>query len=323
MSVYHTPVMAAQCLEYLNLQPGGLYVDATLGAGGHSLAMLQACPAIRLVCFDRDSEAIAAASQALDSRLRGSDKGGRVAGVTIIKAPFSSLRTALALRKIGGIDGILFDLGVSSHQLDEASRGFSFDKDAPLDMRMDGSQYLTAAKLVNGSSVKELAHIFKAFGEELQAGRIARAIEKTRLAEPLLQTSQLARVIESVAGTGTRDSLKTKMRVFQALRIAVNSELLELETALADAIMLLNPGARVVVMSYHSLEDRIVKNVFNDAAKGCVCPPRQMVCNCSSRPLIRVITRRPVCADEQETVSNPRSRSAKLRVAEKLRGNQS
>lgn len=309
MSVYHIPVMADQCVEYLKLRPEGVYVDATLGAGGHSLAMLKACPHVSLFGFDRDSEAIREAETKLvayQSR------------VQIIQAPFSSLRSQLALRKVSAIDGILFDLGVSSHQLDEAARGFSFDRDAALDMRMDKGQALTAAELVNGAPLKELATIFREYGEELQAGRVARAIEKARAQAPISTTSQLARVLESVAGSGSRESLKTKLRIFQALRIAVNSELDELRAALTDALMMLRPGGRVVVMSYHSLEDRIVKNAFRDAAKGCVCPPRQMICNCGMRPVLKLITPRPVCASPEEVAANPRSRGAKLRVAEKL-----
>jgi len=311
MSVYHTPVLASECVELLRLQPGGVYVDATLGAGGHALALLKACPEIRLYGFDRDREAMAAARQNLADYQHQ---------VQYIHAPFSNLRSQLALQKVKGIDGILFDLGVSSHQLDTASRGFSFDKDAPLDMRMDARQELTAAKLLNASSIQELAILFKSFGEEQQAGRIARAIETARKSAPLTTTVQLARVIESVAGKGTRDSLKTKMRVFQALRIAVNGELAELETALKDAINLLKPGARVAVLSYHSLEDRIVKNIFRDAAKGCLCPPRQIVCGCGLQPRLAILTGRPICASGAETLANPRARSAKLRVAEKLTG---
>jgi len=279
--------------------------------------MLQACPQIRILAFDRDAEALAEARQNLNEWFGG--PGVPQPQIEMIQAPFSSLRTQLALRKIAAIDGILFDLGVSSHQLDEARRGFSFDKDAPLDMRMDGAQELSAARLVNGSDVKELTRIFKEFGEELHAGRIARAIEKARQNEPLSRTSQLARVIESVAGTGSRESLKTKMRIFQALRIAVNSELTELEAALKDAVMMLQPGGRVVVLAYHSLEDRIVKNVFRDAAKGCLCPPRQIVCNCGLKPRLKVLTGRPVTASASEIEVNSRARSAKLRAAEKLR----
>ena len=309
MSVYHIPVMASQCLDYLKLQPGAVYVDATLGAAGHSLAMLRACPGIRLYGFDRDPEAIQEARAALgDDQTR----------CELIQAPFSSLRSQLALRKIAAIDGILFDLGVSSHQLDEAGRGFSFDRNAALDMRMDRGQILTAAALVNGAETGELARIFREYGEERGAAKIARAIEKARSAAPLESTGELARVIESVAGSGSRDSLKTKLRVFQALRIAVNGELSELRAALHDAIMMLRPGGRAVVISYHSLEDRIVKHMFRDAAKGCQCPPRQMLCSCGQKPLLKVLTARPVSASQHEVSSNPRSRGAKLRAAEKL-----
>ncbi|NLO11688.1 MAG: 16S rRNA (cytosine(1402)-N(4))-methyltransferase RsmH [Candidatus Cloacimonetes bacterium] len=309
MSTYHTPVLAQTCTEYMQLQPGGVYVDATVGAAGHSLTFLQACPQIALYCFDRDAEAIAEAKSNLQDYQEQ---------IHLIHSPFSGMRTQLALNKVASVDGVLFDLGVSSHQLDEAARGFSFDRDARLDMRMDDSQAYCAEDVVNDASEYELKRIFKEYGEEQQAGRIAKAILRARNDEPIRHTLQLAKIIESVAGSGTRESLKTKLRVFQALRIEVNKELEELETALNDAIMLLKPGGRVLVMSYHSLEDRIVKNRYKEAERGCVCPPRQMVCNCGLKPRVKVITKRPVIASEEEIAANPRSRGAKLRVAEKL-----
>lgn len=311
MDAYHIPVMAKESVQMLAPRSGAVYVDMTLGAGGHSLALLQACRDIRIFGFDRDDEAITEARRNLS---------GYSESVTLIQAPFSSMRTQLALHKIASVDGVIFDLGVSSHQLDREERGFSFDRDGKLDMRMDGSQDQTAAMIVNNCDAGELTRIFKEFGEEKQAGRLARCILKYRSQKPILRTSELASIIESVAGSGTRESLKTKLRVFQALRIEVNQELFELQQALKDAIMLLNPSARVVVLSYHSLEDRIVKNMFRDAVRGCVCPPRQMICTCGLKPLLKLITGRPVCASEEEIKANPRSRSAKLRAAEKLMG---
>lgn len=310
MNTYHTPVMLQTCIEHLNLRPGGVYVDATLGAGGHTLAMVQACPEIKVYAFDRDADAIAEAGKNLKDYPQ----------VQFIQAPFSKMRTQLALRKVPSVDGVLFDLGVSSHQLDKAERGFSFDKDASLDMRMDGGQSLTAAEIVNDYSEQDLAHIFKAYGEEKQAKRMAKAILKARNKAPIGSTLELAKVVESVAGVGSRDSLKAKMRVFQALRIAVNEELSEFEAALPDAVNLLKPAGRVLVLSYHSLEDRITKNIFRTLAKGCICPVEQIICTCGLKPVLKVITARPLCASEEEQNQNTRSRSAKLRIAEKLMG---
>jgi len=301
--------MSATCIELLNLRAGKVYVDATLGGGGHALAMYQKEPGIRLYAFDQDMEAIRTA----EKTLKGHDP-------VLIHSNFSQLRTQLAYNKVKGIDGILFDLGVSSHQLDDAGRGFSFDKDATLDMRMDTSAELDARKLINSYSVQALAKIFKEYGEENGAGRIARAIEKEREKGEICTTGQLARVIESVAGTGSKESLKTKVRIFQAIRIAVNDELNALNIALADAINLLNPGGRIVVMSYHSLEDRIVKNAFRLAATGCICPPAIIRCVCNHHKQLELICRKPITASMQETNENIRSRSAKLRAAEKVMG---
>ncbi|MBP7118012.1 MAG: 16S rRNA (cytosine(1402)-N(4))-methyltransferase RsmH [Candidatus Cloacimonetes bacterium] len=306
---YHVPVMSATCIELLNLRAGKVYVDATLGGGGHALAMYQKEPGIRLYAFDQDIEAIRAAGSTLKEY-----------NPVFIHSNFSQLRTQLSYNKVKGIDGILFDLGVSSHQLDDARRGFSFDKDAALDMRMDTSIELDAGKLVNTYSVQDLAKIFKEYGEENGAGRIARAIEKEREKGEIRTTGQLARVIESVAGTGSKESLKTKVRIFQAIRIAVNDELHSLSIALNDAINLLNPGGRIVVMSYHSLEDRIVKNAFRLAATGCICPPAIIHCVCDHHKQLELICRKPITATMQETEDNTRSRSAKLRAAEKLMG---
>lgn len=311
MRNYHDPVMVNECLRMLALKPGGSYVDATLGGGGHSLSMLQACPEIRLYAIDQDSEALSVAEKTLR------DFADRV---TLLKSNFEQLRTLLAFEQVKQIDGILYDLGVSSHQLDEGSRGFSFDQDAPLDMRMDGEQEYTAANAVNELPAKELGRIIHEYSEELSAGRIARAIEKVRETTPITTTRQLSALIESVVGSGSKESLKTKVRVFQALRIYVNRELNVLAPSLKDAINLLAPGGRIVVMSYHSLEDRIVKNVFRDAATGCKCPPQILNCVCGQTKRIKVLTSRPLTADDAELAQNIRSRSAKLRAAEKLGG---
>ena len=315
MSTFHTPVMAKECINLLNLRAGKVYVDATTGGGGHSAAMLNAQPQIQLYCFDQDAQAITETEQMLRAKIN-KDTSSEQAKVELIKANFVNMRTELALRKVKGIDGILFDLGVSSFQLDNAERGFSFDKNAPLDMRMDTAQDYSAFNAVNELDVQQLARIFKEYSDELNATRIARAIEKSE--KPISSTKELAKIIESVVGVGTKESLKSKVRVFQALRIFVNHELEYLEWAILDAINMLNPGGRIVVLSYHSLEDRIVKQVFRLAAQDCVCPPSIMICMCNHRSQLQILTKTPHIAGTDELKSNPRSRSAKLRAAEKI-----
>ncbi|HRY84129.1 MAG TPA: 16S rRNA (cytosine(1402)-N(4))-methyltransferase RsmH [Candidatus Cloacimonadota bacterium] len=309
MSTYHQPVMVSECIDLLALKPGGIYVDATLGGGGHSWAMLQACPNIKLYCIDQDDDALAMASTVLNDKINS---------IGLIKANFARLRTELALRQVKGIDGVLYDLGVSSHQIDAAERGFSYDRDASLDMRMDLSIKQTAADLVNNLSVRELTRVIKDYSEELHAGRIARAIEQARAAKPITRTTELSRIIETVVGTGSKESQKSKARVFQALRIYVNRELEVLPFSLRDAINLLNKGGRIVVMSYHSLEDRIVKNIFRDAATGCKCPPNLLQCVCNEVPRLKLLNSRPLTASEQEIKLNSRAKSAKLRAAVKI-----
>ena len=308
MKPYHVPVMVKECIEFLHLKNGGIYVDATLGGGGHSKAMLEANPTINLYGLDQDIEAIEQATIVLEP---WADQ------VCIIQNNFTALRTELALRKIKGIDGILFDLGVSSHQIDQASRGFSFDGDAELDMRMDQESELSAFKIVNELEMYDLTKIIKDYGEELYAKRIARAIVEARELAEIKSTKQLADIVESCVKSG-KESVKSKARVFQAIRIHVNSELDVLQSALADSIHILNPGGRIVVMSYHSLEDRIVKQAFKTASTGCDCPPQAPMCFCNKVPIMKSLTRRPILASESEIENNSRSRSAKLRAAEKI-----
>ena len=311
MSEFHRPVMLDQCVDFLQVRDGGVYVDATLGGGGHSLGLLEKNPGIRIFGFDQDQDALSRARE----RLAGFEKQ-----VEFIQANFSQMRTELALRKIKGIDGVLFDLGVSSHQLDTPQRGFSFDTDEPLDMRMDQSLRRSAKDAVNELTKAQLSRIFKEYGEELNAGRIAARIVVMRAGKPLESTAELAQAVESVAGKGSRESLKCKVRVFQALRIFVNRELEVLEPALRDAINLLTPGGRIAVLSYHSLEDRIVKTVFREARDGCVCPPEAVDCVCGKHKQLVLITKKPLEAEEEEISTNSRARSAKLRVAEKIKG---
>lgn len=313
MEAFHKPVMVQECLTYLSGRPDGVIVDATVGGGGHSLAILSALPGVRMLCFDQDPEALDTAGKALSAY---QDR------VELIRSNFSGLRTCLSLRRIKQVSGILFDLGVSSHQLDAADRGFSFDQSARLDMRMDPDAARDAHTVVNELPERELAHIFKEYGEELLAGKIARAIVKRRAEKPIDTTGELARIVDGVTGAGSREALKSKARVFQALRIYVNRELEVLQTALTDAINILEPGGRIVVLSYHSLEDRIVKNTFRQAAAGCVCPPKAMDCICGKVSKLKVLTGRPIMADAAETESNSRARSAKLRAGEKKQGDQ-
>ncbi|MDD2331389.1 MAG: 16S rRNA (cytosine(1402)-N(4))-methyltransferase RsmH [Candidatus Cloacimonetes bacterium] len=309
MSFFHEPVMLKKCLEALQLKSGGVYVDATLGGGGHSQAMLTQNPEIELYAFDQDCQALEYAAQVLEP---WQDR------INLVHSNFARIRTHLALSKICQIDGILFDLGVSSRQIDDKDRGFSFEGDAPLDMRMDQNAELTALQIVNEYSRQELKHIFKDFGEELHADRIAKAIEQERLKAPLLSTAQLASIVTKSVSGSPQEVIKSKARIFQSLRIAVNRELEILPQSIVDAINILKPGGRIVVLSYHSLEDRIVKNVFRTASLTCTCPPQSIICTCKSNPKIRVLSRKPIQATKEETAANPRSRSAKLRFAERI-----
>lgn len=325
MSMYHTPVMKDQCIQYLNLHRGGTYVDATLGGGGHSLEMLKSNPEINLFSFDQDDAAIQQAGETLQDYLSpaASDvisEDQEDFRLELIHANFKDLRTELALRKIKSIDGILFDLGVSSHQIDDKSRGFSFDSECDLDMRMDRRQSRTAFEVVNELSVAELSKIFKEYGEELYARRIANAIENFRSNQKIMTTKELAAIVESSVSGNPKEVIKSKARIFQAIRIYLNDELQVLENALIDAINLLAPGGRIVVLSYHSLEDRLVKHIFRSAAKGCDCSPDALICNCNKQQKIKILTSRPMLPEESEIRINSRARSAKMRVAEGIWG---
>jgi 16S rRNA (cytosine1402-N4)-methyltransferase len=304
----HLPVLAAEALDLLAPGRGGLFVDATVGLGGHAAALLERAPAARLLGLDRDRQALALAARRLAAF------GERV---RLEHADFRNLEQVLAGLGIRRVAGILADLGVSSMQLDTPERGFSFRFDAPLDMRM-GLAALTAADLVNRSAEGELEKIFRDYGEEKQARRIARAIVDARVKEPLATTGQLKRLIDRAKGghPGREGRVDPATRVFQALRIAVNEELAGLETFLDQAVALLESDGRLVVISYHSLEDRIVKNKLRDAARGEIDPvtgrPR------AESQLIEVLTKKPVRPSEAEVAFNPRSRSARLRAARRL-----
>ena len=305
----HVPVLLHECLDALAIRPEGIYVDGTLGRAGHSLEIVKRLTTGRLIGIDRDETAIAAAQERL------ADYADRV---TLVHSNFDRIGDILAELHIDGADGMLFDLGVSSPQLDDAERGFSYMHDAPLDMRMDRSAYLTAREVVNGWSYEELRRILFEYGEERYAPAIARRIVQTREQRPIETTLELVEVIKSaMPPAALREKQHPAKRSFQAIRIAVNGELDALPPMLRAAVDGLNPGGRLAVITFHSLEDRIVKRTLAELARGCVCPPEFPVCVCGKKPQVRLVTRKPVTAGGAELEENPRARSAKLRVAEK------
>jgi 16S rRNA (cytosine1402-N4)-methyltransferase len=307
----HLSVLPDEVLALLDPAPGGIYLDGTLGGGGHARLILEAsAPDGRLIGLDRDPSALRKAAEVL------APFGDRV---VLRHRNFSEAAGVLAELGIKGLDGMLLDLGVSSHQLDEASRGFSFRGEAPLDMRMDPTSGPTAADLVNTAAAEELARIFREYGEERWAGRIARRIVQVRQQHPLTTTRQLAELVrDAVPGGKAPARIHPATRVFQALRIQVNQELEHVSRGIAEAVDLLNPGGRLVVISFHSLEDRIVKRFFQEEAKGCICPPRLPTCVCNHRPRLEVLTRKGVRASDAEVEANPRARSAVLRAVRRI-----
>lgn len=307
----HIPVMPAEVLGFLNPRPGGIYVDGTLGGAGHARQILAgSSPDGILVGFDRDQTALGTAKNRL------AEFGGRV---RLVNRNFAEMATSLAELGITGIDGLLLDLGVSSHQLDTVERGFSFQQDAPLDMRMDVTRGETAADLVNSLPERELERIIKEYGEERWARRIAKFIVSARDEAPVKTTLHLVDIIKgAIPKAKWEERIHPATRTFQALRIAVNEELTSLETGLSAGLHLLNPGGRCVVISFHSLEDRIVKQSFRRLAQGCICPKNLPLCVCGHTPQLRILTSKPVMAGEKEVEANPRARSARLRAVEKL-----
>lgn len=299
----HVPVLRREVVELLAPERGGFFVDATVGAGGHAAALLERETAIRLLGIDRDPDALSLA------RRRLAPFAGRV---ELLAGNFSDLEDLL--QGFPSPDGILADLGVSSMQLEEASRGFSFRREGPLDMRM-GRNGRSAADLVARAPADELTRIFREYGEERMAAKIARGIVAERTRGPISSTRQLARLVARVKGS--REKIDPATRVFQALRIEVNEELVSLSRFMAAAVNRLNDRGRLAVISYHSLEDRIVKEAFRRDSGTCLCPPKLPSCVCGARRVLTVLTRRPVVPTEAERRSNPRSRSARLRVAEK------
>jgi len=307
---HHISVLLEECLEGLAIKPDGIYVDGTLGGAGHSSHIVQRLTTGRLIGIDRDPVALAASGQRLKPY---KDR------VTLVHSNFCEMSQVMKDLGISGVDGILLDLGVSSPQLDDGERGFSYMADAPLDMRMNSQDALSAYDVVNTWSQEELKRILFDYGEERYAPRIAAAICRRREEKTIETTLELVDVIRSaMPPQALREKQHPAKRSFQAIRIAVNDELGSVEKAMQDAIPLLNPGGRLAVITFHSLEDRIVKSAMAEAAKGCTCPPNFPVCVCGKKPLVKLISRKPIVASDEELEINPRSRSAKLRVCEKL-----
>ncbi|MBQ4647815.1 MAG: 16S rRNA (cytosine(1402)-N(4))-methyltransferase RsmH [Clostridia bacterium] len=307
MEFKHYTVLKEEAVELLDIKEGGVYVDCTLGGAGHTELILEKLKGGRVIGIDRDEDALRAAAERLND--------DRFAAV---KSNFSELDTVLSQLNIDAVDGILMDLGVSSYQLDTAERGFSYNNEGPLDMRMDTSAPLDGAMVINGYSAEELSRIFYEYGEERYSRRIAAEIEKRRSVSPYTTTTQLYdTVYETIRGSKT-DKLSSVKRVFQAVRIEVNGELSAVEDAIDKGIKLLKPQGRIAIISFHSLEDRIVKTRFGSAAKGCDCPPDLPICVCGKKPIIKLITRKPVLPSQKELAENSRSHSAKLRCGEKI-----
>lgn len=311
MEFYHIPVMLNECLDGLNVKPQGIYVDCTVGGAGHSIEIVKRLKdGGRLIAVDKDEEALLAAGE----RLREyKDK------VTFVHDDFKNLADELDAMGVDRVDGILCDLGVSSYQLDNAERGFSYIKDAPLDMRMDRSQYLTAFNIVNEYSASEITKILFDYGEEKLARRIAENIVRKRQEQTISTTLQLAAIVEESYPAATRWKYgHPAKRTFQAIRIAVNDELSVLKEALKKLALRLKPKGRMAVISFHSLEDRIVKTAFKELSQGCTCPPDFPVCVCNGIKEVEAVNKKPICASEEELNSNPRSASAKLRIIQRL-----
>ncbi|NLV91154.1 MAG: 16S rRNA (cytosine(1402)-N(4))-methyltransferase RsmH [Firmicutes bacterium] len=308
---HHIPVLFDEVITGLAIKPGGTYVDCTVGGGGHAQGILaKAGDGGLLIGIDRDPAALEAAQRRLQ-------KGpGRF---VLVHSNYTELDKVLAAHQIDGVDGFLFDLGVSSHQLDMKDRGFSYHQDAALDMRMNPQASLSAYDVVNGYSERELARIIGEYGEERWAKRIAEFIVARRQTGPITTTGQLVDIIKAaVPASARRLGPHPARRTFQAIRIEVNGELEGIKPAIISAIDHLKPGGRICVISFHSLEDRIVKQSLQESAKGCVCPKDLPVCTCGNVPKVRLITRKPITAGQEELATNPRARSAKLRVAERL-----
>ena len=310
MDFNHVPVLYSECLDNLNIKPDGVYVDGTVGGAGHALGIGERLSEKgMLIGIDRDDDALRAAVQ----RLNGLD-----CRCELVKRTYAEIKDVLSELKVSGIDGALLDIGVSSFQLDNAKRGFSYMHDAPLDMRMNRSDSLSAYDVVNKYSQKDLAEIIKKYGEERWASRIADFIVKARKQDDIKSTGELVDIIKAaIPASARRDGPHPAKRTFQAIRIEVNRELEQLEEAIDEFCDVLNPGGRLCIITFHSLEDRIVKETFNRRLNPCTCPPEFPVCVCGKVADVVKVTGKPITASEEELDSNPRSRSAKLRVIEK------
>ena len=310
MTFEHIPVLKNEVIEGLHIDPRGVYVDGTLGGGGHSGEILRRIPEGRLIGIDQDDAALQAADRHLASI--GDN-------YTLLKGNFVNMKDLLAAENIEKVDGILLDIGVSSHQFDTGERGFSYRYDGPLDMRMNPSDELSARDIVNTYDEDELSQIFWEYGEERWGKRIAEFIVEERKTDPIETTFDLVEIIKkAIPGGARREGGHPAKKTFQALRIAVNRELEVLEEVIPDAVSLLKPKGRLAIITFHSLEDRIVKNEFKYLNQDCICPPRQPICTCDKKREIKIITRKPITATEKELDENNRSHSAKLRIAEKI-----
>lgn len=311
MEFLHIPVLFKETIDYLNIRPGGIYVDCTLGGAGHSSEIAKRMqPDGVLIGIDQDQNALNAAKQKL-AEYKDS--------VIIVKDNFRNIKNIVHNAGFDKVDGILMDIGVSSHQIDEEERGFSYMHDGLLDMRMDVSRGVTAGDLLNNASQQELKRIIRDYGEEKWADRVAKFICDERQKYKIETTFQLVDIIKmAIPAAARREGGHPAKRTFQALRIAVNDELNVLEAALNDAVELLRDGGRIAVITFHSLEDRIVKSIFNQLERPCTCPPKIPICVCGKEPMVKVLTRKPVTAMEAELEINSRSKSAKLRAAERV-----
>ncbi len=311
MDTIHQPVMLEEVVEGLHIKSHGIYVDATIGAGGHAEAILQQLGSRGiLIGIDWDGDALGFA------RTRLARYSGRV---KICRENFANLEAILGGVGVEQVDGVLFDLGISSLQLARAKRGFGFQLDGPLDMRMDSRRKLNAAILVNGTPREELAGLLRRYGEEKKAKQIARAIEVRLRRSAIRTTKELADLVAKVVGRSPRSRIHPATRTFMALRIAVNDEMANLDAGLKAAVRVLGPGGRLCAISFHSLEDRIVKRAFARFARGCVCPPELPVCACERKPVLTIVTKRPTRPRAEEVAANPRCRSAKMRIAERTK----
>ena len=306
----HYSVLLSECMDGLDIKPNGIYVDGTAGGAGHSSQIARRLDCGRLIAIDQDETAVAVATQRLNALQKNT---------TVVRSNFCEIKSVCDNLGIDGIDGVLLDLGVSSYQLDTAERGFSYSADAPLDMRMDNRKSLNAYAVVNTYSEQELKKILFEYGEERFAPQIAAAIVRAREKKPIESTAELSDIVKYAIPSAAREGgHHPAKRSFQAIRIEVNAELDVIEPAIRDAVSILNKGGRIAIITFHSLEDRIVKQTFASLATGCTCPKEFPICVCGNKPKVKIINKKPILPSSEELEENPRSRSAKLRVAERI-----